>query len=69
MMKHKVSIKVADRSGRKTEVLHARRMRLSKRLLKLLFGDFCEVFVLTPGKTVESVEICELRQGGVGHED
>lgn len=68
MMKHKVSINVADRSGRKTEVVHGSRVRLPKRLLKLLFGDFCEVFVLTPGQTVESVEICELRQGGVGHE-
>ncbi len=68
MMKHKVSINVADRSGHKTEVVHGSRVKLPKRLLKLLFGDFCEVFVLTPGQTVESVEIHELRQGGAGHE-
>lgn len=67
MMKHRVSIKVADRSGRKTEVLHGSRMKLPRRLLKLLFGDFCEVFVLTPGQTVESVEIHEVKQGGVRH--
>lgn len=65
MMKHKVSISVADRSGHKTEVVHGSRVRLPKRLLKLLFGDFCEVFVLTPGQTVE---IHELRQGGAGYE-
>lgn len=68
VMRHKVSINVADCSGRKTEVVHGSRVRLPKRLLKLLFGDFCEVFVLTPGQTVESVEIHELRQGGAGHE-
>lgn len=67
-MRHKVSINVADCSGRKTEVVHGSRVRLPKRLLKLLFGDFCEVFVLTLGQTVESVEIHELRQGGAGHE-
>ena len=67
-MRHKVSINVADRSGRKTEVVHGSRVRLPKRVLKLLFGDFCEVFVLTPGQIVESVEIHELRQGGSGHE-
>ncbi len=67
-MKHKISINVADRSGRKTEVVQGNKVRLSKRLLKLLFGDFCEVFVLTPGQTLESIEILELRQGGAGHE-
>ena len=34
--------------------------RLPKRLLKWLFGDFCEVLVLTPGKTVGEVEIHEV---------
>ena len=67
-MRHKVSINVADRSGHKTEVVHGSRVKLPKRLLKLLFGDFCEVFVLTLGRTVESVEIHELRQEGAGHE-
>ena len=41
---------------------------LTVRLLKLLFGDFCEVFVLTPGETVSSVEIKELRKGGAGYD-
>ena len=67
-MKHKVCISVADRSGSKTELLKGRRIMLPKRLLKLIFGDFCEVFVLTPGQTVPSVEIKELRRGGAGYE-
>lgn len=67
-MKHKVCISVADRNGTKTELLKGRRILLPMRLLKLLFGDFCEVFVLTPGETVSSVEIKELREGGVVHD-
>ena len=67
-MKHKVCISVADRSGNKTELLKGKRMMLPKRLLKLVFGDYCEVFVLTPGQTVSSVEIKELRGGGAGYE-
>lgn len=67
-MKHKVCISVADRNGNKTELLKGRRIKLPKRLLKLVFGDFCEVFVLTPGQTVSSVEIKELRRGGTGYE-
>ena len=67
-MKHKVCISVANRSGKKTELLKGRRIMLPKRLLKLIFGDFCEVFVLAPGQTVSSVEIKELRRGGAGYE-
>lgn len=67
-MKHKVCISIADRKGDKTELLKGKRKVLPMRLLKLLFGDFCEVFVLTPGETVSSVEIKELRRGGAGYE-
>ena len=67
-MKHKVCISIAEKNGTKTELLKGRRLMLPVRLLKLLFGDFCEVFVLTPGATVSSVEIKELREGGAGHD-
>jgi len=59
--KHKISIKVAGRCGQNEEVLQSERIRVSKRLLKFLFGDFCEVLVLTPGETVKGIEIQELR--------
>ena len=67
-MKHKVYISIADRNGTKTELLKGRKALLPIRLLKLLFGDFCEVFVLTLGETVSSVEIKELREGGAGYD-
>ena len=60
-LKHKVRINIADRNGNKKEVLQSRSMNLPKRLLKFLFGEFCEVLVLTPGETVKGIEIKELR--------
>jgi hypothetical protein len=63
-LKHKVRIKVADRNGGTQEVLESGHIRLPKKLLTFLFGEFCEVLVLTPGETVQGVEIQEMRGDG-----
>ena len=63
-LKHKVKINIADRNGHKQEVLQSERRSIPKRLLTLLFGEFCEVLVLTPGETVEGIEIHEMRGDG-----
>ena len=62
-MKHKVKIAVSN-GGTKTQVLAGGCVRLPKRLLHWLLGDFCEILVLTPGKTVQGVEIQEVTEGG-----
>lgn len=62
--KHKIRIKIADRIGGTKDVLESTRISLPKKLLTLLFGDFCEVLVLTPGETVQGVEIQEVRGDG-----
>ena len=49
-IKHRVRINVADRNGNQQNVLESRKLRVPQRILRLLFGDFCEVLVLTPGK-------------------
>ena len=59
-LRHKVRINVADRNGRKQEVLESAHMSLPKRLLTFLFGEFSEILVLTPGKSVEGVTIEEI---------
>jgi hypothetical protein len=45
-------------------VLESGHIRLPKKLLTFLFGEFCEVLVLTPGETVQGVEIQEMRGDG-----
>ena len=64
MRKHTVRINVADRSGKKNRVLTSTRFSLPRQLLRFLFGDFCQVLILTPGETVTGVEIRENRDGG-----
>lgn len=65
-LKHKVRINIADKNGNKQEVLQSEHRSIPKKLLTLLFGDFCEVLVLTPGETVQGIEIKEMR--GESHE-
>lgn len=62
-MKHALQISVAT-TNEKHPVLSGRIRRLPKRLLTVIFGEFSEVLVLTPGKTVQSVEIHEASDGG-----
>lgn len=60
-LKHKVRINIADKYGNKKKVLESGYRSLPKKLLTFLFGDFCEVLVLTPGETVQGIEIEEMR--------
>lgn len=64
MKRHIVRINIASRRGDKRRVLTSTRVSLPRRLLRFLFGDFCQVLVLTPGETVEGIEINETRKGG-----
>lgn len=66
-MKHKIQINIADRKGNKQHIVNGTTVRLPERLLRFLFGDFTEVLVLTPGKTVEGIEVKEVRDGGGCH--
>ncbi|MDP4117611.1 MAG: hypothetical protein Q8873_00260 [Bacillota bacterium] len=61
-MKHTVKINVAGHNGEGIEILRTRKMSIPKKIIRFIFGEFCEVMVLTPGKTVLGVEICELPQ-------
>ena len=61
---HKICVNIADKQGRKQEVLRSRHMSLPKRLLAFFFGDFCDIIVLTPGESVRGIEIKEVGYGG-----
>ena len=66
--KHIVKINIANRHGEKHNVLSTTRVSIPRRILRFLFGDFCQVLVLTPGETVEGIEINETRKDGDGDE-
>ena len=63
-LRHTVTINVADSRGRDVRVLKGGRMRLPARLLRLLFGEFTQIYLLAPGKTVDSVDSQEVMKGG-----
>ncbi len=63
-VKHKIVINVSDSSGREENVLKGADVKLPARLLKFLFGEFTQVYLLSPGQTVESVDIREVEEGG-----
>ena len=63
-IKHKIVINVADSDGHKANVLRGADVKLPTRLLRFLFGDFTQVYLLSPGQSVESVDVCEVRKGG-----
>jgi len=65
MLKHKVCINVgrADGGG-KTPVIKSGQRTMRSRILNFLLGGKVGVFVLTPGRSVEVVEIREMPEGG-----
>ena len=63
-MKHRITINVTDPDGRRERLLRGADMKLPARLLRFLFGDFQQIYLLSPGQTIESVNIKEVREGG-----
>lgn len=61
-LKHMIRINVTDEKS-KTQVLEGADRRSPMRLLRLLFGDFTTVYLLSPGQSIESVEIHEVKGG------
>ena len=63
-MKHKVCINIAKPSGTPTQVVRSGTVQIRKRLLDFLFGQQVNVLVLSPGDSVQTVEIREMKEGG-----
>ena len=68
MRRHRVCIRLAEKDGESRQVLKGRTIRFPSCLLRLLFGKFSQVLVLTPGESVEAVEIRETIQEDKKHE-
>ena len=59
-LRHKVCINVSRPNGSKQNVLKGGSCTMRARLLNFLFGENVGVIILTPGETVENVEIKEI---------
>jgi hypothetical protein len=57
-LQHTVRINVAQEGGNEN-VLQTKHAKLPYRLLRFLFGSYSQILILTPGKSVRSVEIHE----------
>ena len=66
-LKHRVTINVTDPHGKTGTVLKGADARLPARLIRFLFGDFMQVYLLKPGQSVESVDVKEVKEGGSGN--
>ena len=64
VIKHKVIINVTNENGENVEVLRGGRLTLPQKIIKFLFGDYRQVFLLDPGQSVQSVDIKEVKEGG-----
>ncbi len=67
-LKHKVRINVTDDVGNKENVLQGGVRYLPRKIAKWLFGENLEILVLTPGQSVQSVEIHEVKKGDIHNE-
>ena len=65
-MKHKVRINVTDNAGKKEHIMTCGIKKFPRRLIHALFGENTEVLILSPGQSVESVEVHET-EGGKYH--
>lgn len=54
-MKHRVTIKVSDKP-----VLKAADMSLPQRIIRWLFGDFQQIYLLNPGQSIDRIEVKEI---------
>ena len=66
-IRHKIIINVSDPHGKTASVLKGASVKLPTRLIRFLFGDFSQVYLLSPAQTVESVDIHEVKEGGCAY--
>lgn len=62
-MNHKLRIRVSDKPE-PDSIVACRKTRARKRLLRKLLGSTEKVTVIVPGRTVESIAISEVKEGG-----
>lgn len=67
-LKHKVTINVTKPGGDRSPVIESSKKTVRSKMLDWLLGKNVNLLVITPSDSVETVEIKELKEGGVSHE-
>lgn len=67
-LKHKVTINVARPGGENNPVIQSSERSIRSRFLNWLLGKKIDLLVVTPGESVETVEIKEIKEGGEDRE-
>lgn len=57
-MKHSVKVLVETKNGRE-ELFKSRHLKIRERIMRFLFGDFCEVIILNPSKKIDKIQVEE----------
>lgn len=63
-MRHKVTINVAKPDGSRVPVIQSTVQTIRSRVLDLLLGKTVSLLVVTPGDSVETIEVKECKEGG-----
>lgn len=66
-IKHKISINIAKPGGSPVPVVRSGTIQIRKKLIDFIFGQQVSVLVLSPGDSVQTVEIHAMK-GGVNHD-
>ena len=66
-VKHRIVINISDCRRAQEKRAEGRGCETAGKVLKFLFGEFTQVYLLSPGQTVESVDIREVEEGGEKH--
>ena len=68
-IKHKVTINVTDENGNNEKILRGGQLTLPQKIVKFLFGDYRQVFLIDPGKSVQSIDVKEIKEKEGGSND
>ena len=66
-MKHNLKIRVSKHS-QSGGIVSCRNVTIRERFLRFLLGDKQRLTILVPGDSVQELAICEIKEGGISHE-
>lgn len=60
-MKHNIKVMLETKDGRE-QITENKHLKIRERIMKWMFGDFCEVIVLNPSKKIDKIQIEEVKE-------